>query len=991
MVLHLAFAQLRFRPGRSIALVVVLVATVACFALVSASAKAQQVNVQGTLRSDSRAAYDLLVRPAGSATEAERRGDLVSSTAMSSLDGGITLKQWHEIEQIPGVYAAAPVAVVGYDYLQYDAQVHVPSPGPGESQVLYRLNPTFVSENGLTKVPADDQYVYITTKPLDFLQNGGTPGIVQPGGKVQPICQTTTGTSGNSEIVPACGSTSPHDSWNPPSSANPHATGVPGAGVQDLPTGTQDIAWYFPFLVEAIDPVQEARLDGLDKAVTSGSYFAESTAPVSYSAAKPDAQTRKIAGCTGVFATSAEPSDEPSVCQWTSVPVLAAATSPMDEALRVSVDRLTQADAAMVGDSVSAVTLAQVLPGATPAATTTITTVTAQQVYAQLLAQLAGKNQDNSAEASDSGNAADAGDFETLMTAAPVHYADHGTAQVAQQVSAARLLTGIQALTGLTIGLDDVYPDLTDTAVRMIYEHDRTQVMQAPDPPADINGWLNAPQLNLVGTFNPAKVSDGSSALSAVPMPTYFPDTATGANAASVAALGGEPLRPNGDMAGLLSVSPSLLTTISSLPELENPDRFQDADLAHGVNTAAPISVIRVKLTGTVGLDAASQARLRLVAQEIYQRTGLLVDITQGSSPAPVTVIDPAGLYGRPQLELSEMWSRMGAAELISSSIDAKTRLLNTLVLLLGTVFVASAVAASVRRRRRELAILACAGWPRRWLFGLIAAECAFLGCAAGLGGAALVAVLAPVTGARFGLGTYVALALAAPLLTCVAGAYPALMAASAHPGAATAQLPAPIRRGQARARHVRDRARARSVIRLAVVNVLRVPGRSLLAVIGVALAVSGLTLLAALTLAFHGSTSGTLLGQAIIVQVHAADYVAAGACAVLGLALAGDIYYTATRDRAAEHALLQAIGWTPGDLTRLSAAETAITAVAGALAGTSLPVLGIWVVTGALPAGAVAAAAGIAAGGVVCTMCASLGPSRRVLRTAPARHLAEG
>ena len=206
-------------------------------------------------------------------------------------------------------------------------------------------------------------------------------------------------------------------------------------------------------------------------------------------------------------------------------------------------------------------------------------------------------------------------------------------------------------------------------------------------------------------------------------------------------------------MAGLLSVSPSLLTTISSLPELENPNSFQDTDLAHGVNTAAPISVIRVKLTGTVGLDAASQARLRLVAQEIYQRTGLLVDITQGSSPAPVTVIDPAGLYGRPQLELSEMWSRMGAAELISSSIDAKTRLLNTLVLLLGTVFVASAVAASVRSRRRELAILACAGWPRRWLFGLIAAECAFLGCAAGLGGAALVAVLAPLTGPRFGLG----------------------------------------------------------------------------------------------------------------------------------------------------------------------------------------------------------------------------------------------
>jgi putative ABC transport system permease protein len=87
-------------------------------------------------------------------------------------------------------------------------------------------------------------------------------------------------------------------------------------------------------------------------------------------------------------------------------------------------------------------------------------------------------------------------------------------------------------------------------------------------------------------------------------------------------------------------------------------------------------------------------------------------------------------------------------------------------------------------------------------------------------------------------------------------------------------------------------------------------------------------------TLAFHGAAAGTLLGQAIIVQVHAADYAAAATCAVLGLALAADIHYTATRDRAGEHALLRAIGWTDANLTRLAAAETAITAIAGATTG---------------------------------------------------------
>jgi putative ABC transport system permease protein len=976
MMLRLAVAQLRFRPGRSAVLLVVLIATVACFALVGASAKTEQVTVHGTLEANSRAAYDLLARPAGSVSAAEQQGGLVSSTAMSSVDGGITVKQWHEIEQIPGVYAAAPVAVVGYDYLGFDIEVHVPDPPPGQSQVLYRLAPEFVSENGLTKVPAEDQYVYTTTSPLVTPVGVPAPDIPQRDGSMLTICQAGNDPASTSEIVPACGSTNRQDSWNTASAANPHATGS-----SQLPTGTQDIAWYFPFLVEAIDPVQEAKLDGLDQAITSGEYLSESAGPVSYSVAKPDAQTSKIGGCAWAFSAQALAGTR---CQWTSVPVLAADASPMQEALQVTAYRMPQSAAAMVGKGATGDTLATTLPGTASAARTGSMTVTAQQIYSQLVAQLAGKDLTNSVEATAVIGAAATGanDFETLMTASPVHYASHDGAQVPQVVPPEQVVSDSEYLPpNSTVPLQDVFPDLTDTAVRELVEHDRPTQIFVPDPPANINGWLNAPQLNLVGTFNPGGVSDGSSALSAVPMQTYFPDTAAGADAASARALGGEPLRPNGNTAGLLSVSPSLLTTISSLPALENSDSFSHVDPAHGVNTAAPISVIRVKLTGHLGLDAASQARLRLVAQEIYQRTGLHVDVTEGSSPAAVTVTDPAGAYGRPQLQLAEMWSRKGAAELISSAIDQKTRLLMLLVLVLGAVFTASAVAASVRTRRPELAVLACTGWPRRSLFGLILTECALVGCAAGIGGAALAAGLAPLTGARFGAGTYLVLAVTALGLSCLAGLYPALMAARAHPGTATAQVP-----GGRRYRTLR----VRTLARLAMVNVLRVPGRSLLAAAGVALAVAGLTLLSVLTLAFHGAASGTLLGQAIIVQVHAADYAAAATCAVLGLALAADIHYTATRDRAGEHALLQATGWTDADLTRLGAAETTITAFAGAITGCVLPVLGVWLATGAAPAGAIAAAAGIGAVGVALTMLASLAPARQLMRTPPARHLAE-
>jgi putative ABC transport system permease protein len=132
------------------------------------------------------------------------------------------------------------------------------------------------------------------------------------------------------------------------------------------------------------------------------------------------------------------------------------------------------------------------------------------------------------------------------------------------------------------------------------------------------------------------------------------------------------------------------------------------------------------------------------------------------------------------------------------------------------------------------------------------------------------------------------------------------------------------------------------------------------------------------------------LLGQAVIVQVRASDYAAAAVCGVLGLSLAADIHYAASRDRAGENALLQATGWTDRNLTALAGLETALTAVAGAIAGTVVPLAAIRVATGSLPAGAAGATAAIGAAAIILTLMASVWPVRRLNRNSPARHLAE-
>ena len=434
-MLRLAVAQLRFRPGRSAALIVVLIATVACFALVGASAKTQQVTVHGTLEADSRAAYDLLVRPAGTVTAAERHGDLVSSTAMSSIDGGITLAQWHKIEQIPGMSAAAPVAVVGYDYLQYDVAVHLPGPAPGQSQVLYRLTPAFISENGLTKVPAEDQYVYTTTSPLADPLNEPAPDIPQRDGNMLAICQAGTGPASTSEIVPACGSTSRQDAWNtavrrePPRHRQwraadrdaghrlvlpvPGRGDRPGAGSEAGRPGPRDHLGLVPGRVGRAGQLlrrQARRADQENRRLRLGVRRRQRTAghavPVDQ---RPGAGRRHQPDAGG-----------------------AAGHRVPDAAVRGGHGRRRRHRRHA----------RQALPGTAPAAKDGSMTVTAQQVYSQLLGQLAGKNLANSTEACDSGNAATgANDFETLMTASPVRYASRGAAQVPQVVPPERVVS----------------------------------------------------------------------------------------------------------------------------------------------------------------------------------------------------------------------------------------------------------------------------------------------------------------------------------------------------------------------------------------------------------------------------------------------------------------------------------------------------------------------------------------------------------------------
>src|SRR3984885_10473607 len=143
---RLAWSQVRFRLARTLALVAGVLVAATAFTVLTAASQTAQARTVGQVSANFQPAYDILVRPKGSRSAVESRTGTVAPDFLSGIYGGITMAQWHQIERIPGVQVAAPIAMVGYAQLQ--ASVFVPVPASalkGSGRQLYRISTTWVS------------------------------------------------------------------------------------------------------------------------------------------------------------------------------------------------------------------------------------------------------------------------------------------------------------------------------------------------------------------------------------------------------------------------------------------------------------------------------------------------------------------------------------------------------------------------------------------------------------------------------------------------------------------------------------------------------------------------------------------------------------------------------------------------------------------------------------------------------------------------------
>lgn len=935
-VVRVVLGQLRHRLGRSLALLLAIAVATTSFTVLTGAAETTRLQVRGRVDESFRSTYDLLVRPALSYTPLEAEQGLVRPNYQAGIFGGITTDQLTAIRTVTGVEVAAPVANLGYVDVAGAVNVPVAPYLNGDAQQLFRIRPTWSMDRGLSRFQGAPKYVYVSRNKTTVVHPTYTRG--DPTYNEFPSYAELV--PGRRRPVPVC------TNYEVDRSA-----ARLDSGRHDTPFGYRDV--YAESNELPIICYYTATFPGssLDAPLGAGDpaaldTFITASIPVLIAAVDPAAETQ-LSGLDQALVSGRPLTPTDSVTRDSYgnplIPILAATSTSVDQELTAQVERVQPPPGGALSDVLSGqqgvVAKVDALPGER------VGEVPAQavsDVYTQTLSRI-----------TDNGWGAAVGNFWTVGSSA-YRQAGPDLLEVRPVTNPESAYASGSFGGGAPVGSDDA-------AVRAVSGHPLRPNQQ------------DYPGFAVVGQFDPAKVL-GDSALSGVTSATYASPLLPGADPASQQLLGGQPLPPSTNIGGYAAQPPTLLTTIAAAGPLLDGTRYQ------GASADAPISVVRVRVAGVSGTDPVSRERLNQAALAIGQRTGLAVDIVAGASGVPTTVVLPAGDHGRPQLRLLENWARKGVAYTVVDAIDRKSVLLFGLILTVCALLVGNAASAAVRTRRTELGVLSALGWGRGQLFGVVLVELAVVGLAAGVAGAVVAFPVAAALHVSTSLARAAVAVPAAVLLAALAGLVPALQAARTSPINAVQ----PMVRSPRRARPVR------SVAGLAMQSLRRVPGRTLLATASLVIGVAAMTVLLTVQHAFSGLVVGSLLGDAVALQVRPADIAALVVVVILGAAAVSDVLYLSIREQAAELAALQALGWTDRALSRLVLVQGLAFGILGGSVGAALGCTAVISFARTFNAGLILPAVAAAAVGVGVAAAAAIVPAVLIRRLPVAALVAE-
>ncbi len=552
---------------RDVSMLCVVTIGVCSFVLLTGSTESSRLEVTRTVDANYRSSYDILVRPQGSQTNTEAATGTVRPNYLSGIYGGISRREVAQIRDVPGIEVAAPIAMIGQVFRNVPVPLDVTAQVKRGGESLFRYSSAGSNSAGLNRFDGPHGYTYFGRGVSLDRDADELPTVRRVGGRKVPVC---TG--------------------DPTGRGSPFTEDARWfAECWDLSKGWAGESWpqgrgrfviqvpvRFPVTVAAIDPVAEAALTGLDKAMVSGDFLSSDAGPV-----------RSRSG-------AAKP----------SVPVLSSTRYYAQEVMQVKIDQL------------GPLTIRELERG--------LSRRQARELVLQA-PSMRSRTEKISLNKTLTGNVIEGDIFPRgFYEAGPVDYVSTPGSAVLDAVPKPPQPDAWDSF---------LYEGEPNAPVPWSASGPGFRDLNsAPALPAAIN---EVPYLSVQGTFDPELLLQGTS-LGEVPLETYQSPAVKAGDARTRELLGGEGLSPGSNPAGYLQNPPLMLTTLKSLPAITGFGLYKWADQRG--KSDRPISVVRIRVAGVTGADELSRERVRVVAEAIKTRTGLDVDITVGSSPKPTTI-----------------------------------------------------------------------------------------------------------------------------------------------------------------------------------------------------------------------------------------------------------------------------------------------------------------------------------------------------------------
>ncbi|WP_433748018.1 ABC transporter permease [Falsibacillus pallidus] len=435
-------------------------------------------------------------------------------------------------------------------------------------------------------------------------------------------------------------------------------------------------------------------------------------------------------------------------------------------------------------------------------------------------------------------------------------------------------------------------------------------------------------QYHYVGLFDPKKLNISKDPLTELPMETYFPskaDLVLDENTDPV----NPPisLKPSNNPYGFLTKPPLMLTTI---------------DAAADVLGDKPISSIRIKVKGVDTLTKDSQAILEKVADEIETKTGLITDITLGSSPQPALTHIP-GIQGEKSIGwVQQPWIKLGSS--ISIFKESKIGLSGVIgsVILVAIVYVFSSNLIMMYARQKEFAVLLSLGWRPSQLTKLIFIESTIIGLFVSIISWLILGFILLTHHIETSTPRIVMIGVFGLSIYWLGSIIPGYLVRRIKPYET-------MRTGEVSA-FSRRMLKTESYFSMALNSLLTKWKRSSLSIIAIALPTSLLIFFLFVTFRLKGIMFTTWLGQYVAMEVGPMHYIAMGVAILIAILTTAEIIWQNISERKPEIALLKAVGWHNRHIRSLVLLEGAISGLIAGVIGLLLSLAIIWKMYAQIP-----------------------------------------